>query len=145
MGAFIDAEGCYVMDGTKSLLQVVNTEPEHISTLLRVTGCGAVYCRQLPGRKLSLLWVVFRKLDVQAIAEQTAPYSLKAQAALLIIANRLLGNYGLNVHMGIGSRLEVKELEAKEAAHPRMSGEDLGILEHRIRERMRVMGAPCTT
>ena len=88
VGAMIDAEGWTVVQPTYKVnairICLGNTEPEIISGLLRATGVGTVcsHKRSKPHHLPMFQWSVNAWNDVMAVAEQCAPYSVKAQSLL---------------------------------------------------------------
>jgi len=86
MGAMIEAEGSTYISATpgrpRACVQFCNTDPELISTALRLTQIGTVQPKLHSSplsRKLILWWRVERWWDALALAQQLAPYSPKAQ------------------------------------------------------------------
>jgi hypothetical protein len=88
VGAFIDAEGgFYVIARGTWNVNVVNTEPEFLSALLRATHLGVVISKNNHSQakkhwKPAFQWTFATRVDVDALAEAIAPYSLKAQEYL---------------------------------------------------------------
>ncbi len=85
IGAFVDGEGTVDQDHQGyPRIRTVNTEPELLSVLLRVTGVGTVYYKRpmASSTKPAFEWAVHRINDVLDLLNQIAPYSIKAQRAL---------------------------------------------------------------
>lgn len=85
-GAFIDAEGSVLWVADRGSyaprVSLESTDPEYISTLLRVTGIGTAHYRDRPSplsTRASWVWAVYRWRDVVALIDAILPYSIKAQ------------------------------------------------------------------
>ena len=90
VGAMVDAEGTVRIKDGYWQVNFPNTEVEYVSAVVRATGIGSVYCRDLTGRassnprftpstKLLWIWATTRKADVEELARQLSPYSTKMQ------------------------------------------------------------------
>ena len=86
VGAMIDGEGAvtFVTSRGKSywMLQLVNTDVEIISTLLRFTGAGRVCMSKTrkgakPHWKTEWRWAVAKRNDLISLTRQLSPYSVK--------------------------------------------------------------------
>lgn len=81
VGAIIEGEGHALKGNTPSgSIRVTNTDVEIISALLRVTGVGNVYLKPEKVNKDCWVWDVSASADVLSLAEQIAPYSVKARS-----------------------------------------------------------------
>jgi hypothetical protein len=100
IGALIDGEGCVHLRENRGItIDVTNTEVELISACLRATGCGSVSLKNRAGDVPragrwclhdAFVWYVYRHNDIDAIARQCAPWSMKCQRALEWLADRAL-------------------------------------------------------
>lgn len=88
VGAIIEGEGTIAYrQGKPRAIQVVNTDPEIHSALLRLTGVGKMYGTVRPAtglaskspRKPCFVWHVGSKLNMISIARQCRRYSTKLQ------------------------------------------------------------------
>lgn len=83
VGAMIEAEGTIRKTYSGQAIHVPNTDAEVLSALLRATGIGCVYPKTKNiGTRDIFQWVVQQRINVQALLERIAPYSMKAQRAL---------------------------------------------------------------
>jgi len=97
VGSMIDAEGWVTHHGSNQGfnrhktqypgISIANQEVEIISAMIRATGCGRVNLKDKPGRntrlkKIIWSWNLRRVADVEAVAQQCAPYSMKCQKVL---------------------------------------------------------------
>ena len=93
VGMAIDTDGWVGSNGKEDKLghlngvQIgfANTNPELISAVLRAVGAGRVHMVLPPKCKPVLRWNLMARNDVRALAEQIAPYSQKAQRALVML------------------------------------------------------------
>jgi hypothetical protein len=100
LGALIDGEGSVIYkkrDGSpRSLrLQICNTDPELLSSCLRVTQLGTVYSvpHNQPNWRPAFHWVLQDKVAVENLLRRISKYSAKAQRALEAIPAARLRRY----------------------------------------------------
>lgn len=87
VGAIIEGEGYVVVapkhSKHKAKMGVVNTDPEVLSALLRLTGAGSVgqvgRSRSKWSKKMCFTWQVQRWREVQDLARLCSPYCMKLQ------------------------------------------------------------------
>lgn len=87
VGAMIDADGCvglYKRANTLWQVQLVNTNVEIISALLRTVGTGSVSYRKTKKRNHhdSVCWSINAQASVEDLAWQCWPYSQKLQEVI---------------------------------------------------------------
>jgi hypothetical protein len=87
VGAMLDAEGSIrISTSGYPTLQVVNTNPEILSALLRATGIGRIYWRKpsvvYQARLPVFQWLVQQRDNARALLTRIQTYSMKAQRAL---------------------------------------------------------------
>ena len=100
IGAMIEAEGSVLWKKARPnrrgvvfarhIITLVNTDVEIISALLRTTNCGSVFRnwarewhKGFRPTKPIYVWHVARRREVEDIARQCAPYSMKLQTLIL--------------------------------------------------------------
>ena len=92
VGGMVEADGnvglyarARVPDKGQWEFNVVNTDPELLSALIRATGAGTVTVQHMPeneAQRVTYKWSVNRFNDMKAIAEQCRDYSQKMQPLL---------------------------------------------------------------
>lgn len=94
LGALLDGEGSvYKAKGHAGRrrrlpwIAIANTEVELIATCLRITGAGTIQTRLQPsaafGSRRMWCWMCQKVADVPVLLQRLAPYSLKAQKAII--------------------------------------------------------------
>lgn len=81
VGAMVEAEGSVVLNPRYQRVDVINTDPEILSAMLRATGAGTVIFKpnSNPRYRPGFYWTLCRRLEIRELVRQCSGYSMKLQ------------------------------------------------------------------